>query len=134
MEIDAQHAAEVADDLDPDRGELGGKAHQAVTVDAQHDDIAPRHHGGDARQVGEDAQFADEAVAPERRYMDLPGRDLDINIDFAFEDDAGEGAAIALTHDRLAGRESRETAARRDRTQRGRLKPTENRVQRQNLL
>ena len=35
----------------------------------------------------------------------------------AFEDHAGEGAAIALAHDRLAGREGREAAARRDRAQ-----------------
>ena len=83
-------AAEFADDLDANRGELGGKAHQAVAVDAQHDDVGPRHHRRDARQVGKDAQFADKPVAPERRDMDQPGRDLDIDIDFALKDHAGE--------------------------------------------
>ena len=127
-------AAEFADDLDADRGEFGGEAHQAVAVDAQHDDIGSRHHGRDARQVGEDAQFADEPVAAERRHMDQPGRDLDIDLDFAFEDHAGEGAAVPLAHDRLAGRKSGEAAARRDRAQRGRIEPAEDRVQRQHLL
>jgi len=128
-----QTAAKLPDDRHADRRIVGAEAHQAVVLDADHDEIGARDDARRARQIGKDAKLADDPIRPDRRQMDRSAGERDENFGLPFEDHTGKAAGIAFAHDGRAGRVGGEPAMRRHGQQRLAIDPRENRVRRQYL-